>query len=205
MAELCIKIDEMGVIQVELDGERIEMVQRVLLNLSDSPGASPDGPLDGLLRARPTSRQQKVLEEFLWLQTRPAETLPPPLPPPEPLSSTSWSKTTLSGEPPDPTFAGTCAPAPIDEKTGMHKDYWVLPPEERAKGFTRPVRRTYHHVKCGANTTMGQDLAETYARNPRYYGSTFCMKCRGHHPVGAVGEFVWVDQGGLITSEKVGT
>ncbi len=54
-------------------------------------------------------------------------------------------KVTLSGKPADPNYDGG-APQPIDPKTGMHKDYWVLSPEERAKGFVRPVRRTYKHV-----------------------------------------------------------
>jgi len=51
----------------------------------------------------------------------------------------------LSGNPPaDPEPAG--APQPIDPKTGMHGDYWVLSEEERAKGFVRPVREVYTHV-----------------------------------------------------------
>lgn len=32
------------------------------------------------------------------------------------------------------------------QKTGMHSDYIVLTEEERAKGFVRPVRRSYRHV-----------------------------------------------------------
>ena len=38
------------------------------------------------------------------------------------------------------------APCPIDPTTGQHKSYWVLPEEERAKGFVRPLRRSYIHV-----------------------------------------------------------
>ncbi len=34
----------------------------------------------------------------------------------------------------------------IDPRTGMQKAYVVLSAEERAKGFVRPVRRTYRHV-----------------------------------------------------------
>jgi len=78
--------------------------------------------------------------------------------------------------------------------------YLVLSEEERAKGFIRPVRRTYTHETCGAQTTMGQALAETYARNPRFYGATYCTYCGMHRPVGPDGEFVWSG-----TSEKVGT
>lgn len=42
---------------------------------------------------------------------------------------------------------------------------------------------------CGAFTTMGMDLAETYARDPSFYGSTYCSGCRMHRPVG---EFTWI-------------
>lgn len=53
---------------------------------------------------------------------------------------------------------------------------------------------------CGTVTTMSQDLAETYARDPSYYGSTFCVGCRTHLRVGEHGEFVWDG-----TDERVGT
>lgn len=36
---------------------------------------------------------------------------------------------------------------------GQQRDYVVLAKEERAKGFVRPVRRTYKHLKCGTTTT----------------------------------------------------
>lgn len=123
---------------------------------------------------------------------------------------------------------------------GQQKDYVVLTPEERAKGFVRPVRRSYRHVGpsgpknplrdltpeeqnrwghagfvkfetypegsraagrfwtqaeldaagkgCGTITTMGTALAETYARDPKFYGGTFCCGCGKHLPVD---EFVW--------------
>lgn len=54
---------------------------------------------------------------------------------------------------------------------------------------------------CGTVTTMGQAIAETYARDPTYYGSTFCVACGAHFPVGPEGEFVWDDAG----RTKVGT
>jgi hypothetical protein len=84
-------------------------------------------------------------------------------------------------------------------RAGQQKGYVVLAEEERAKGFIRPVRRSYQHLKCGAVTTMGQTIAETYARYPRFYSGTFCATCRGHFPVGRGGEFVWED------GTKVGT
>lgn len=88
----------------------------------------------------------------------------------------------------------------IDPATGQQKGYVVLSDAERAKGFVRPVRRTYTHLKCGTDTTMGQSIAETYARQPDFYTGTFCVACHGHFPVGEHGEFVWHG-----TEEKVGT
>lgn len=71
---------------------------------------------------------------------------------------------------------------------GQQKGYVVLSDEERAKGFIEPVRHTYTHATCGGDTTMGQALAETYARDPGFYSGTFCCACGAHFPVG---EFVW--------------
>ena len=139
----------------------------------------------------------------------------------------------------------------IDPRTGQQKAYVVLSEDERAKGFARPVRRSYRHVgppapsglrdltadeherydqfgyakfeeygpdrspitgkfwtqadldrlgKCGVVTTMGQALAETYARDPSFYSGTFCCRCGTHFPVGESGEFVWDG-----TQERVGT
>lgn len=139
------------------------------------------------------------------------------------------------------------------EPSGQQKTYLVLSEEERAKGFVRPVRRSYRHVGipgpsnplrdltaeeharydqygyvqfemypdaespvtgrywtqaqldsigkgCGSITTMGTALAETYARDPRFYGRTFCVHCGKHLPVGEKGEFVWEG-----TDERVGS
>jgi hypothetical protein len=83
---------------------------------------------------------------------------------------------------------------------GMQNDYVVLAEEERAKGFVRPVRCSYKHLKCDTVTTMGLSLAETYARDPHFYSGTYCVACAAHFPVGPDGEFVWDG-----TTEKVGT
>lgn len=161
----------------------------------------------------------------------------------------------LKGEPRITTIHGTDPDKiTVDPATGLQNDYVILAPEERAKGFVRPVRRTYVHVGppgpkfplrdltedektdygdygyvkfevypadyqknatgrfwsqkdldkvgkgCGSSTTMGQALAETYARNPSFYGATYCCACQDHLPVGADGEFVWEH-----TNERVGT
>jgi hypothetical protein len=83
---------------------------------------------------------------------------------------------------------------------GMQETYLVLSEEERAKGFVRPYRTAYKHLVCGAVTTMGSALSQTYARDPYFYGGTYCAKCQDHFPVGEGGQFVWDGDG-----TKVGT
>lgn len=102
----------------------------------------------------------------------------------------------------------------INPATGQQKGYIVLTAEERGKGFVRPLRRTYIHVGiepemkghvliragehgCGHRTTMAKDIAETYARDPRFYTGTFCCSCVTHRPLE---EFVWEG-----TTELVGS
>jgi len=86
--------------------------------------------------------------------------------------------------------------------------YLVLSEDERKRGFVRPVRRAYVHwymadgspvprepwvsriEGCGTQTRMAQDIAETYARDPKFYGSTYCVRCGQHLPVS---EFIWED------------
>lgn len=58
---------------------------------------------------------------------------------------------------------------------------------------------------CRTVTRMSRLIAETYAREPGFYGATMCVGCRKHLPVGADGEFVWVDRNGEATGERVGT
>lgn len=76
----------------------------------------------------------------------------------------------------------------IDPVTGMQKGYVVLSASEISKGFVRPVRLSYLHQKCGALTQMGRSIAETYARDPKFYSGTFCMGCKKHFPLD---QFVW--------------
>jgi hypothetical protein len=81
--------------------------------------------------------------------------------------------------------------------TGQHPSYIVLCDTERAKGFVRPYRDAYKHTTCGTVTTMGRALSETYARDPTFYGATFCVRCNRHLPVA---EFVWTADGQQVGS-----
>lgn len=69
-----------------------------------------------------------------------------------------------------------------DDQSPVTGKYWT---EKELKGG------------CRAVTTMALPLAETYARNPKFYGGTFCSHCGKHLPVA---EFVWDG-----TNERVGT
>ena len=51
---------------------------------------------------------------------------------------------------------------------------------------------------CGNITTMSRSIAETYARDPNFYGSTFCSSCGEYFPIE---EFIWADDKGY----RVGT
>jgi hypothetical protein len=106
------------------------------------------------------------------------------------------SKITLTDGSPVPEDRSHVALRPDGQQVG----YVVLSDEERAKGFVRPVRTSYVHDVCGSVTKMGQSIAETYAREPKFYTGTFCATCRSHFPVGKDGEFTWVG-----STEKVGT
>ena len=97
---------------------------------------------------------------------------------------------------------------------GQQKDYVVLSDEERAKGFVRPLRKSYVHTGtnpqmdgcvliktdtdgCGTRTTINsKEIVETYARNPKFYSGTFCVGCRKHLPLG---QFRW-DDGSVLGS-----
>jgi hypothetical protein len=111
----------------------------------------------------------------------------------------------LTDDPSDPQLTH----GPDSEPVPQSPVYLVLSETERAKGFIRPVRQSYLHVGvggtelnlvapgCGVETTMSLPLAETYARDPKFYGSTYCVGCRMHLPVA---QFIWTD-----TDERVGS
>lgn len=110
----------------------------------------------------------------------------------------------LTSDPNDPRLTRGVDETPVPQAPV----YLVLSEEDRAKGYVQPVRISYMHAKelggCGALTTMGKAIAETYAANPGYYGATYCTGCGMHRPVGVNGEFFWVENE-AVTDLKVGT
>lgn len=100
----------------------------------------------------------------------------------------------LTSDPNDPRLTR----GPDDQPMPQSPVYLVLSEEERAKGFVRPLRRSYTHTHgCGASTRIGLALCETYAREPSFYGSTYCVGCQMHRPVA---EFDWDDDGRTVGS-----
>ena len=109
----------------------------------------------------------------------------------------------FTDNPKDPRLRRGVDTEPVDQ----NETYLVLPVSERDKGFVRPLFRSYRHndPECGRVTTMALPLAETYARDPGFYGATYCSGCNMHRPVGKYGEFTWVGEDGSDTSILVGT
>lgn len=99
----------------------------------------------------------------------------------------------LTTDPKDPRLGHGADTEPVPQ----NDVYLVLSPEEIAKGFVRPVRETYVHTVCGTETIMNIRLAETYARDPSFYGSTYCCYCHKHRPVN---EFTWKGTDQLVGS-----
>lgn len=99
----------------------------------------------------------------------------------------------LTTDPSDPRLGHGVDAEPIPQ----HEVYLVLSAEEIAKGFVRPLRRSYTHKKCRASTRMGLALCETYAAQPAFYGATYCVGCGMHLPVS---EFVWDEDGQPVGS-----
>lgn len=151
--------------------------------------------------------------------------------------------TPVTDDPQDPRLSRGVDSTPVPQAEA----YLVLSAEERAKGFVRPLRRSYQHVgitptyplreltaeereryssfgyvrvedypaeraplsgrfwtqaqldhrACQGTTTMGLALCETYARNPAFYGATYCSVCGMHRPVA---EFIWTEDGARVGS-----
>lgn len=143
------------------------------------------------LGPRPPTREEvaKQTERFIEQVRLKIETTKDPLGNVPPVDRSKVC--TTSGEPAEKVRAEQT------NETGQHKAYIVLCDEERRKGFVRPFRDAYKHTQCGTVTTMGRALSETYARDPSFYGSTFCVRCNAHYPVG---HFTWTADGAVVGS-----
>lgn len=75
--------------------------------------------------------------------------------------------------------------------------YERYPPGHKGSALGRLWTQAKLDFKCGCKTTMGFALSETYARDPKFYGATFCVACNAHFPVR---EFVWAKDGQVVGS-----
>ena len=85
---------------------------------------------------------------------------------------------------------------PLRELTDEEKEHFgseytmfeVYPAEMAPKTGRYWTQKQLEQTGCGTVTKMGRELSETYAVNPKFYGSTYCVGCKMHRPVD---EFVW--------------
>jgi len=54
------------------------------------------------------------------------------------------------------------------------------------------TQKEFDNNGCNTVTTMVNPIAETYARDPWFYGATYCVHCRMHKPLE---EFIWEPDG----------
>lgn len=91
-----------------------------------------------------------------------------------------------------------------EEERGRYSSFGYVAYEEYPPSDSSVTGRFWTEAQlnsgCGTVTTMGLVLAETYARDPNFYGATFCCHCGRHFPVGPGGEFVWEPDGTPVGS-----
>lgn len=104
-------------------------------------------------------------------------------------------------------YGGTLVPLSEEEKNRYKEENYVAyikyqdNPDSSGVGIyvrEEDMKSVGKHAGgCGVLTKMNHVISETYARNPKFYGATYCMGCMKHLDVN---EFVWDG-----TQEKVGS
>lgn len=88
-----------------------------------------------------------------------------------------------------------------EEEEQRYGDYYAAfeeyPDDGSAKVGRFWTQREIDNNGCKTITTMDRSIAETYAREPKFYGKTFCSHCGVHLPVE---EFVWHGTDELVGS-----
>lgn len=69
--------------------------------------------------------------------------------------------------------------------------------EEKEHGSRYWRQADLDRAGCNEVTIISLAIAETYARSPHFYGSTYCTHCQMHRPVN---EFVWTDDETVVGS-----
>lgn len=87
------------------------------------------------------------------------------------------------------------------EETERYKEIGYVAFEAYPKDESSLVGRYWTQTQldsgCGTVTTMNKALSETWARNNKFYGATFCCECGEHFPVD---EFIWTADGQTVGS-----
>lgn len=87
------------------------------------------------------------------------------------------------------------------EEQERYKAFGYVKFEEYPESESPVTGRYWTHAQlnlgCGYATSMGSAIAETYARDPSFYGATFCSHCGDHFPLN---QFIWKG-----TNEQVGS
>lgn len=86
---------------------------------------------------------------------------------------------------------------PVEDRPKEDWAFYEKYPEEETSIGKYWTQADLDNKGCGASTHMGLALCETYARQPNFYGATYCVGCSKHLPVE---EFVWDEDG-----ERVGS
>ena len=87
-------------------------------------------------------------------------------------------------------------------KTYIAVDRFEVSPGTKAGKFlteqeVKQIEKTGRYGGCGGLTKMARSIAETYARDPKFYSGTFCVHCGTHF---MLSQFVWDG-----TNENVGS
>jgi hypothetical protein len=77
------------------------------------------------------------------------------------------------------------------------KDYGKIGRYLSTKEVKAIVDRKAYFSGCGVETKMDITISETYARDPKFYGATYCVGCQKHLPVN---EFEWSKDGETVGS-----
>lgn len=78
------------------------------------------------------------------------------------------------------------------EERAQYDQFGYTHYEEGDQRFWTKDRLERSKRRCGVVTTMGFKLSATYARDPRFYGATYCCGCGMHYPLN---EFHWTADG----------
>jgi hypothetical protein len=83
------------------------------------------------------------------------------------------------------------------QEPGHPGDHTVIPIMPAEFEGVRSGWMTFKNKGCGVETIVANEIAETFARDPKFYRATYCCGCARHIPVS---EFTWSN-----TEERVGS